>query len=318
MKTFLTLTFTAITLWGQAQFAAKPEDLNAISKLTLVVEVPEINPVMLEVISKRSDAAKEEAAYRTAVSTYQSLIEETTGKYWTFNKRIEYKSASEIAELFKSKSPKYVVLMKAVYSSDFGLLANTWTYGFPILVFTRTSSGAKLGKSGSLTFGKPDFYMNVAFPIAKDPAETYTEADLKFTLLQLQKTLLANRSAKKMREFVKCASDEAEANCSKLADKQLLVNKDGLFGKLDASEAQAAYGPNLRVVDQGAIDRAYLDGDTDKAVVFAIPIGAGIYSKVVVDPSNNDILATIIPKMLSATYVPTIAKMDLAAFKTCK
>ena len=318
MRIFLTLTFTAITLFGQAQFSAKPDDLNAMSKLTLVVEVPDINPVVLEAISKRKKGAEEEAAYRTSVSTYQSHIQDAVGKYWTFNKEIEYKTAEEIKKLFESNSSKYVVLMKGVISPNFGLLAHTWTDGFPVLVFTRTNSGVKSGKTGSLTFQKPDFYMNVACTVGEERAETYSEADIKFTVIQLQKTLNTNMADKKTREFVKIASEEADVNCPKLAAKQLLVNKDELYKNLSASEAQATYGPNLQLVDQATIDRAYLDGDADKAVIFTVPVSFGMYSKLVVDPSNNEILATIVPKALAATYVKTIAKLDLEQFKKCK
>ena len=309
-----------------ATIGASPAELKALSKRTLVVELPEPNQrVIAEFPSKNADAKK--AGNEGSLDSYRAQIEPAIRKYWTYNKEIEFKTTSEIIELFKEKNPKYVALIKVVLADGGGAYAYSFGLGVPALVFTATDGASKVNKNGQMTLMNWDFQAYLATTPANYGREDYSEASMKFTLVEAQKLLEWNTAAgnKKSENFIKYAKDQSEKNCAKLTSKKLLIDKQDLSKKMSPADATASYGRNLELVDPSELESAYLNGDTERAVLFSVPVGIGIgtsvlvevtnliYMRVAVDPSTDQILACI-----PVSEPPGITKTEMTILKKCK
>lgn len=334
MRISVFASLLALSFSVQAQVAemiqAKPDELKALARKTLVVELPEPNQKVIDKFSKKT-AAEKTAAYEASLASYREQIEPAVRAYWTFNKDIEFKTTSQIVELFKKKSPKYVALMKVVLADGGGAYGYTFGAGVPALVLTRTDGDSKVTNKGQLWLKEWNFQMYLVTTPAEDEAEAYSQAGLKFTLTQAQNVLNWNINGheKKSKSFIKYVKDQTEKNCPQLASKKLLIDKDGLYKSVDRTEAMDSYGPNMELVEHGVIDSAYLNGDAENAVLFSLPVGTIksnmilveitylVFMKVVVDPSTNEILSSIVPGMMK-TYVEGLTKADLRQLNQCK
>ena len=309
-----------------ASIGASPADLKALAKRTLVVELPEPNQqVIAEFPAKTADAKK--TAYENSLASYREQIEPAIRKYWTYNKEIEFKTTSEIIELFKEKNPKYVALLKVVLADGGGAYAYSFGLGVPALVLTATDGASKVNKNGQMTLTNWDFQAYLATTPTNYGREDYSEASMKFTLLQAQKLLEWNTAAgnKKSENFIKYVKDQSAKNCAKLTSKKLLIAKQDLSKKMSPADAMDSYGRNLELVDPSELESAYLNGDADKAVLFSVPVGIGIgtsvivevtnliYMRVAVDPSTDQILGCI-----PASDARGITKTEMTILKKCK
>ncbi len=309
-----------------ASIGASPAELKALATRTLVVELPEPNQrVIAEFPAKTADAKK--AAYENSLAAYREQIEPAIRKYWTYNKEIEFKTTSEVIELFKEKNPKYVALIKVVLADGGGAYAYSFGLGVPALVLTATDGASKVNKNGQMTLTNWDFQAYLATTPTNYGREDYSEASMKFTLVEAQKLLEWNTAAgnKRSENFIKYAKDQSEKNCAKLASKKLLMAKQDLSKKMSPADAIDSYGRNLEVVDPSELESAYMNGDADKAVLFSVPVGVGIgtsvfvevtnliYMRVAVDPSTDKILACI-----PVSEPPGITKTEMTILKRCK
>lgn len=337
MNRLITLSATLIvaaSLHAQVsvRINAKPADLKSLARRTLVVELPEPNPKVIKGFPKKS-AAADEAAYRASLESYRQQIEPAIKAYWKFNEDIEYKTTTEIIQLFEKKSKKYVALMKVVLPDGGGVSGYSFGMGVPALVLTRTDGDSKVTKKGELDLRNHDFQSYLVLSPSEDGKEIFNEASMKLTLLLCQQFLDWNIHNKKSRHFLEYLKDQSEAHCSKLAAKQLMVDKDRLYKKTTPAEISENYGRPVECVDLASLEAAYLEGSPDKAVLFSIPIGTisggiGIgplgysftryaYSKVVVDASNSEVLNSIVPGT-GKTYVEGLLPMDMRQLAKCK
>lgn len=309
-----------------ASIGASPAELKALATRTLVVELPEPNQrAIAEFPAKTADAKK--AAYENSLASYREQIEPAIRKYWTYNKDIEFKTTSEIIELFKEKNTKYVALLKVVLADGGGAYAYSFGLGVPALVLTATDGASKVSKNGLMTLTNWDFQAYLATTPTNYGREDYSEASMKFTLVEAQKLLEWNTAAgnKRSENFIKYVRDQSEKNCSKLSSKKLLMAKQDLSKKMSPAEAMDSYGRNLELVDPSELESVYLNGDADKAVLFSVPVGIGmgtsvivevtnlIYMRVAVDPSTDKILGCI-----PVSEPPGITKTEMSILKKCK
>ncbi len=308
---------------------AEPADLKSLAHKTLVVELPEPNDKVIKDFSKKT-AAADEAAYRASLDSYRQRIEPAIKAYWKFNEKIEFKTTSEIVKLFADKSKKYVALLKVVLPDGMGEPGcYTFGAGVPAIVLTRTDGDSKVTKKGELRLRNHDFQSYLVLSPGEDGTETYSEASMKLTLDLCQHYLDWNIHNKKSQTFMRYLKDRSEANCSKLAAKQLVVDKDGLYKKTTEDEINENYGHKVEFDDHAALEAAYMAGGTDKAVLFSIPVGtiSGsmivvtitklAYTKVVVDPSTSEVLNAVVPGM-GKSYVEGLLPMDMRALAKCK
>jgi hypothetical protein len=291
------------------------EKLKAWSSRTLVVEVPEVNPNLSKSWPDKK-VAEMSAAYEATVASYAEQIEPAIRKYWTFNKKIEFKTTSEIMLLFKEKNPNYVALLKGGQTPEGVIYANIHSKGVPVLLFVGTDGDTKVNKYGELSLRDFAYSFYCVADFAENGAESFTEAGMKFSLVQLQHVLEweVTTNTSKNYGYMQYAKNQSEKNCSKLAPKKLLVDKDGLDKSLDRTEAMNSYGPNLELVDRAEMESAYLNEDAEKAVFFSV-YGLG---KVVVAPSTNEILGFAAPKMANAVIWFGLTAADISQLKKCK
>lgn len=334
MRRILLFTFAILLSCGlRAQVSdiinAEPAELKTLAKRTLVVELPEPNQKVIDEFPKKS-ATADEAAYRASLESYRKAIEPAVKANWKFNTQIEFKTTSEIVKLFAAKDKKYVALLKVVLPDGMGEPGcYTFGMGVPALVLTRTDGDSKVSKKGELRLRKHDFQSYLVLGPSEDGSETYTEASMKLTLDLCQKYLDWNIKSKKSQTFMKYLKDQKEKNCGKLAAKQLMINKDGLYKKTTEAEIKQEYGKNVEFADLKALEAVYLAGGSDKAVLVSVPVGtiSGsmivvtvtklVYTKIAVDPYTGDVLNAVVPGM-GKSYVEGVLPMDARELAKCK
>ncbi|MCB0763309.1 MAG: hypothetical protein KDB84_01290, partial [Flavobacteriales bacterium] len=276
-RTLLLLAGTFLFLGrSNAQIAeriwAEPAVLKSFTKRILVVELPEPNTKVIDDFPKKT-AAADEAAYRASLENYRAVIRPAIEEHWKYNSQIEFMTTSQIVELFTKKSTKHVVLLRAVLTDGGGVSVFSRYMGVPALVMTRTDGDHKVSKKGEVTIMKHDFQMYLTTSVAEDGTESYTAAGMKFTLLQAQKLLEWNWGNKKSESYIKYCKDRSKVNCSKMKNKELLVEENGLYKSVDKAEAKAAYGGPISFVTRQDLDAAYESGADDKAVLYSMPVG---------------------------------------------
>jgi len=333
MKKLLVVSvFAFATLSSHAQvndkIGAEPDEIKAMARKTLVVELPEENAKVIDSFSKKT-AAADAAAYRASLASYREQIEPAIRKYWQYNKNIEFKTTSEVVALFEKKSTKYVALLKVVLADGGGAYGYTFGLGVPAIVLTRTDGDSKVTKKGQLELRKYDYQMYLVTTPAEDGTESYSEAGMKFTLTQAQKHMEWIGKSSKSKTYHDYCKEMAKSNCSKLASKDLMVADNGLYKSVDKSEAVESYGKPIDFAPAADLEKAYLDATPGKAVLISLPIGTVggsllvvtivklAYMKVVVDTETNTVLNAIVPGV-GKSYVEGVAKMDLRQLADCK
>lgn len=298
-----------------ANIGANPDELRALAKRTLVVELPEVNS---KVIEQFKDDGKDNLIgyYEGGLSNYRAEVEQAIRKYWTYNKDIEFKTTSEIIQLFKDKDPRYVALLKVVLTPE-GAYGYTSGVGVPVMVYTATDGASKVDKRGQLQLTKWDFQIYLA---TRFLGEMYSDATWKFSMIQGQQFLAWNTAPGRTRSesFIKYMKDQSEKNCGKLAGKQVLMEKNALSDKWTAAQAVDYYGRNLQLVDFSVVESDYLNGDAENAIMVSVPVGTGIsfdqvLARIVVDPSTDQILGCI-----PASDQRGITKTEMSILKKCK
>lgn len=312
---------------------ASPDELKSLSRRTLLVEMPEPNPKVADGFSKKTKEEETEA-YMASLASYREQIEPAIRKYWTFNEKIEFASTSEVVRQFEKKSKKYVALIKAVLPNGGGAPGGyTFGMGVPALVLTRTDGDSKVSKKGELRLTKHDFQAYLVISPDEKGKEDFNEASMKLTLSLCQDFLQWNIRNKKSEPFMNYLKKESKANCSKLRQRQLVVDEDNLYKKRTPQEISEAYGREIEFVDHAGVEQIYMSGDESKAVLFSIPVGtlsgsvglgplaysnvALAYTKIIVDPSNNQVINAIVPGM-GKTYVQELLPMDMRQLAKCE
>jgi hypothetical protein len=333
MKAILALASTALlALPMNAQIAnkiwAEPAELKALSRKILVVELPEENPKVIEGFPKKT-AAADAAAYRASLASYRDQVEASIREHWKYNEEIEFKTTSEIIQLFAKKSTKHVALLKVVLADGLGVYGYTFGMGVPAIVLTRTDGDSKVSKKGQLQLIKHDYQMNLVAGTAEDGTETYTATGLAFTFKQAQKHLEYASKSKKPEDYMQYCKDEAARNCSKMRGKELVLEEGALYKSVDKAEVKENYPGPLSFVSRAELDEIYDSGTSEKAVLYSMPVGtiSGtmivvtvtklVYMKIVVDPSTDEIIEAVIPGM-GKTYVEGLTGPDLRALAECK
>lgn len=323
------LSATALCAQVNDRINAEPEDLAKLAKRTLVVELPEPNQRVIEDFPKKT-AAADAAAYKASLDAYREKIEPAVRAHWKFNSNIEFKTTSEIVELFKNKSSKYVALLKVVLPDGMGEPGcYTFGMGVPAIVLTRTDGDSKVTKKGELRLRNHDFQAYLVVEPGEDGTETYTEASMKLTLMLCQHYLDFNIHNKKSVTFMKYLKEMSEKNCPKLASKKLVVDQNGLYKKTTPAEIRENYGKNVEFVERAELGSTYLAGGSDEAVLYSIPVGTVsgsmlvvtitrlAYTKVVVDPSTSEVLNAIVPGM-GKSFVEGLIPADARQLAKCK
>lgn len=307
---------------------ANPAELKTLSKRTLVVELPEENPKVIDGFPKKT-AEQDAAAYRESLAAYRTVIEPAIRGHWKWNENIEFLPTSRIVELFKQKSTKHVALLKVVLTTDMGVGAYTFGMGVPALVLTRTDGDGKVNKKGELRLIKHDYQMYLATTTDDNGRETYTPERMQFTLSQMQKHLAWIIKKGKSENYLKYCKEMAKQNCTRLKKKELLVDENGLHRSTTIDEAKGEFaGGTLSFVPERELDKAYGAREAGKAALFDMPVGSAsgtllvvtitrlVYMKVAVDTETDEVLGAVIPG-IGKPAAEGLIKLDFKILSDC-
>jgi len=322
------LTSQLLNAQVQDWINAEPDELRALARRTLVVEIPEENPKEIDRFNKKT-AEERTADYRATLESYRQVIEPAVRATWTFNEEIEFRTTSEILELFKQKSTKHVALMKAVLLNGGPVAANSPATVVPAFVLTRTDGKRhKANPQGVFFFADHDFQSYLVPSRVEGDAEYYSEASMKLSLMLCQEYLDWNIKSKKTDTFMKFLKDKAQENCSKVKGRELVVDQDGLHNSTTQEALVEAFGGPITFMPREQMEQAFLAGGSEKAVLFPVPVGAinnaqginagrYVYSKVVVDPATGNVLNAVVPTT-GKSFLEELIPKDLEGLKGCR
>ena len=306
---------------------AEPAELKKLANRILVVEMPEENAKVIEDFPKKKAAQKTEA-YRASIASYREQIEPAVKAHWKFNEQIEFKTTSEIVQLFKQKSSKHVVLMKVLLMDGGGISAYSFGFGVPALMLTRTDGeDNKITKKGEVVIRNHDFQSYLVVSPDSAEREGYTPATMKATLVLMQDYLNWNIKNKKSQTFMNYSKEMGKKNCGDLAKRTLLIDKNGgLYKGCTPEEAHSSYAYTLILVDRSELESTYMSGDESKAVLFSVPVGTIqgniimtylAYSKYVLDPVSGEIMTAQNPG-IGKSIAEGLMRADLKALSKCE
>ncbi len=269
----------------------KPADLKAMAKRTLVVELLEEDPKVIEKLSKKKKRPEKLQKYKDFIALYNEMIQDAVSKYWTFNENIEYLSAMEVKDIIKAKDKKYVILSYF----ELGDIDDEWIdrsdLKVPALRYQRAER----------TLRMPDYKIYLPSSFVRD-GQDYLESDFKFAIICMQANIRWIIENNKILHFSKYAEKIAEENCSKLKSMTLLVDSEYLFKTTTESKVRSVYKSDLEFVHAEQLDKTFVSGEMNKAVLFTIPYallkGSSpgrdsatlVYFKVIVDSETGEIL----------------------------
>lgn len=276
------------------KFYGEKSDFVAMAKRPLLVELREEDPGIIKYLSKNPKTADRLKRYKASILDYNVMIKSGVDKYWKYNEQVEYKTKSEVDELRKAKSKKYVVLtyielgdITPVTSEDIEKMRGRSDLKIPALRYTRIEQPDRL----------PDYKIYLPSSNIREDNK-YLDCDFKFALIEMQAELKWMIDNNKKLQFNEYTEKVAEGNCSKLKDKTLQVEKSFLYKKLTEAEAKEAYGNNIEFVTAEELNSSFIDSKKGTAVFFDIPYGlanvnfgtAVVFFKVIVDCETYEIL----------------------------
>ena len=151
---------------------------------------------------------------------------------------------------------------------------------------------------------------------------------MKLSLMLCQQYLDWNIKSKKTDTFMRFLMAVSSGNCAKLSGRELVVNADGLHNSTTKEALSTAYGSPISFLSQAEVEDVYLAGGNEKAVLFAVPVGAinnavginagrYVYSKVVVDPATSMVLNAVVPTT-GKSFLEALIPKDMEDLKGCK
>lgn len=188
---------------------------------------------------------------KKAKDMFKSLV----GKYWTFNKKIEYVAASKVKGLMKKHKNKYAVLK---YSS------------FSQTAINKTRNPAYDSRNPVLhsQYKKSRYIANTIriIMISLNGRKAHVKANLSsnyslerntiYGLMQMQYTLeylVADPKNKSINTFYR---KQIKKNAPELKNKTLLIDRELLAKKMTESKIKKYYPYPYKVVDAPTIDKA--------------------------------------------------------------
>jgi hypothetical protein len=273
------------------KYYGEKEDFKKMAKRTLIVEILEEDADVIKNLSKKEKRAKQLEEYKNFIKHYNEMIRAAVPKYWTYNATIEYKTTTQIEDLQKSKSNKFVLLSYfELGDSDLDYIERS-DLVVPALRYTRIEEPNR----------KPDYkiYLPSSFIRA---GKRYLEADFKVALEGMQNNIKYNIKNDKTPQFQDYTEEVSEKNCSRLKNLTLLLEKKQLYEKVTEQEAQAAFGAKIEWVGESDIEKHVVGKTKGMAAMFSIPYalakgGVGPIStstlgffKIVIDCETGDIL----------------------------
>lgn len=323
MKQTLLLVFCLVSVFAKGQissyFHGNSKDFIDLKSRPLIVELLEEDQKILKKLDKPKKA-EELLSYKKMVKLYNEEIVIYAKKYWTINKSIEFKNASEVETLKKSNNQSFAILRNLrLKDIDIDFRSNLF---LNVLVFTRIESNKD----------RPD--SQVYLPVSYKKTDVFLdEADYKFSLEVLQNNINYIISGKKNINSEDYVKEMAKGNCSMIKNKILLVKESLLYENVNKVDCLKKYGGKLNIASDEVINRAFVDKEKDKVVMFSVPyeIGKGqlgpigqsfiMSYKVIVDCETGKILYLFMPKgfaVMGQNLSYFMIDKDFENIKNCK
>ncbi|HLP10625.1 MAG TPA: hypothetical protein VK177_01770 [Flavobacteriales bacterium] len=278
-KSLLLATFSVATLNSYSQITlAKADEWSDIKGRTLIVQMleedPEVIADMEKKISKekkaddKAKAQKQLDDTRNFIKNYNKFMKDAVTKVWDLNKKVEYKTISEVKALRKSKSKQYTVLFYSESSSN-----RTDEYGFryfpdmsiPTLNYSRIEEGT--------------IRIDYSFFMASNGTNPFTYADALLSL-KLMKNHIAEiqKVGKKNYTMQDYAKDQGEANCKELKDKTIKMDKVYMHDKTTEADMKSNFtAGKLEFINSADVAKA-IENEEDVIIGFPIPYSIAVGS----------------------------------------
>jgi hypothetical protein len=109
---------------------------------TVIVEMMEEDPKLVEKLSKKEKNADRLQHYRDFISSNNVMLKKAVDKYWKFNTDIQYKTTSELYD-YKKENKGFMVLSVGFIASG---SSNNWDVSkdifIPVLYYTNSGSSS--------------------------------------------------------------------------------------------------------------------------------------------------------------------------------
>ncbi|MFM9987247.1 hypothetical protein [Flavobacterium sp.] len=323
MKKLLLLSFCLVSFLGRAQissyFHGDAKDFADLKTRSLIVELLEEDEKILKKLEKPK-YADDLKAYKNMIKLYNEEIVLYAKKYWILNTDFEFKTQSEVETLKKSKNKSYAVL-RNLRLKDIDTDFRTKLY-INAFVYTRIESNKDAPDSQA--------YMPV---FSKKSNILMDEADYKFCFDVLQSNINYIISKKKNINSENYIKEMAEGNCPLIKNKTLLVKESLIYEKTSKGACLKKYNGNLKIVSDEEVNKAFIEKEKDKVVLFSVPyeIAKGnmgpvgqsfiISYKVIVDCETGKILYLFMPKgfaVMGQNLFQFMIDKDFENIKNCK
>ena len=323
IKKTVLFAFCLFSFLGRAQissnFHREAKDFVELKNRPLIIELLEEDEKVLRKLDKPKHA-DDLVAYKKMIKLYNDEIVIYAKKYWILNTNIEVRKQSEIESLKKAKSKSYAVLRNLrLKDIDIDFRSKLYVNAF---VYTRIESN----------IDKPDAqaYMPV---FSKKSNILLEESDYKFCFDILQANInfiISNKKNWNSEDYIK---EMAKGNCPLIKNKTLLVKESLIHEKVSKQACIKKYSGNLQITSDDVINKAFVEKDKDKVVLFSVPYdifkgGMGpvgqsfvVSYKVIVDCESGKILYMFMPKGFSAmgqNLFQFMVDKDFENIKICK
>ncbi|WP_338792644.1 hypothetical protein [Bernardetia sp. MNP-M8] len=240
-----------------AQFGAKnsPEDIAELKKRPLLVGIAKEDPKLIARYKKKKDKSKLED-YKKDIREYNENIKAAVDKFWTFNKKVEYKSHQEIETLRKAKKlSRYAILEHDVVSQYIDQFST-----FRTKIGEKSVLGIMLGK------GKKSKYVTSVIM----PNIIASKEDFAYGILYIQNSLENFEEGKKGKEI----RQEIKDNSEQLSKLTLLIDKEQLSKKTNEAKIRSVYPYKFEIVSRERINEAIWNREEGVCYVQVIPLMA--------------------------------------------
>lgn len=196
---------------------------------------------------------------KKARDMFKSLV----GKYWTFNKKIEYTVASKVKGLMKKNKNKYVVLGYSSFSQVASVRTRHSLYRRKSYI-ANTIRTIMISLNGRKAHVKANLSSNYSL-----------ERNTIYGLMQMQYTLEYLVADPKHKSITTLYRKQLKKNAPELKNKTLLIDKGLLKKKMNIDKIKDYYPYPYKVVDAPEIDKALRDQKDAHAFIHIANLDAG-------------------------------------------
>ena len=199
----------------------------------------------------------------------RELFKELVKKYWTFNDKVEYVSATKVKSLMKKNKKKYALLTYSSFSETTMRRTRNLVYNGMNGKYNKDTYIANTIHTLMISLGKKaDIKVNLSRNYSLERNTIYGLMHLQHLL----NYLVADAKNKSLMTFYR---RQIKKNAPELKTKTLLLDKGLLAKKLKISEIKKYYPYPYKIVDATVIDKALKEQNPDYAFIHIANLDIG-------------------------------------------